>query len=143
MSQIQPCFCAVETVYGVIALCAIVIRNLHRQRPIDEQHIAAIYERHIQRRTEQQGPESEQSMNRSALEATGLRGLHGVDVVSAFDDFGDLIDDVAYAEFADAMIAQERREPARVQMVGVVQQPRHIRGVVISLGASPDSHSAS
>ncbi len=71
----------------------------------------------------------EQSMKRSAPEATGLRGLHVVDVTR-----GALMTSVTSSttwrmpSFADAVIAQEPREPPGVQVIGVVRRPPHIRG---------------
>src|SRR5882762_4925208 len=97
----------------------VVIGHLHGQRAIDEQHIAAIDEGHAQGLAEQQGPESGSIDKKVAAQPARLAGFHIVDVTPVvFDDRGYFIDDVTYAEFLDAMIANKRREPASVQMIG-------------------------
>ncbi len=96
-------------------------RHLHRERRIAKKNIGAGLEGDTQGLADQQRRKPAAIDEQIAGDCPGLARQHALDVAGlALFDFGNVRQHMAYAEIRGAVLREERRELAGIQMIGVV-----------------------
>ena len=97
------------------------IGHLHRQRRIAEQDVVAVLERHLHRAFNQQRLEAGAIDEQVAFDLACLRGLYGANVaILVHQHLLDIRQNVPHTQRFATMALDERREFARVEMIGIV-----------------------
>ena len=107
----------------------VCVGHLHRQRGVAEKHVAAIFEWHAERLADEQRLETRAVDEQVAFDLARLHGVETADIAVLGEIHATHVGEhMPHTELLAAMLLQERRELARVEMIGVVRNRFELGG---------------